>query len=196
MKPIFTTLILLAFLLGAFAFYSFRADAAQNKLERAAAAKEALIAEQESSVPAPATALKDPKIRLVTGAFNFLVPSEPVEVVGNPMATAANERAQRYERQASRFLNYAYKELHEEAEDVGQMSLKQTIVGAQLDGARRLILAARGEATAAEWAIIGPRVLRWSFAAFDKIQKDWQPQYAWIEGMLNSFREDFADVAR
>jgi len=196
MKLALTTLILLVALLAAFAFYTFRLDAVNSQKELADKAEAAFIAKQESDVPVPSVALKNPKIKPATSAYNFLVPSEPVEISGNSMATEANERAQRYEGQASRFFNYAYKELHEEAEDEGQMSLKQTIVGAQLDGARRLILAAREEATAAEWAIIGPRILRWSFAAFDKIQKDWQPKYIWIEGMLNSFREDFADAVR
>ena len=200
MKPVFTTLILSVFLLGAFAFYSFRADAAQNKLERAAAAKETLIAEQESSVPAPATALKDPEIRPGTRAFNFFVPSEPVHVEGNPAATAANQKVQLYEAKASRFFNHAYKELHklteDEAEDEGQVDWLRTTVGAQLDGARRLILSAKANSTAAEWSIMAPRILRWSFAAFDKIQNDWQSKYAWIEEVLKSFREDFTDAAQ
>jgi len=196
MKPIQVTLFLLIALLVVYAFYSIRLSAVQQEMARTEAVRAALIAEQEAAIPVAATALKDPEIRPGVRAFNFFVPSEPVHVEGNPMATATNQRVQRYEGQASRFFNYAYKELHEEAEDKGQMSLKQTIVGAQLDGARRLILSAKAEATTAEWAIMAPRILRWSFGAFDKIQNDWQSKYAWIEGMLKNFREDFADAAQ
>ena len=196
MKPIQITLLLLTALLAVYAFYSVRLDVVQQERSRAEAARAALIAEQEAAIPVASTALKDPEIRPRTRAFNFLVPSEPVHVEGNSMATVANQKAQGYEGQASRFFNYAYKELHEEAEDKGQMSLKQTIVGAQLDGARRLVLSAKAEATTAEWAVMAPRILRWTFAAFDKIQNDWQSKYAWIEGMLGSFREDFSDATQ
>jgi len=200
MKLALTTLILLVALLAAFAFYTFRLDAVNSQKELADKAEAAFIAKQESDVPVPSVALKNPKIKPATSAYNFLVPSEPVEISGNSMATAANQKAQRYEERASRLLNFAYEELHKfpeaDAEDEGQVEWLIKTVGRQLDGARRLILAAREEATAAEWAIIGPRILRWSFTAFDKIQKDWQPKYLWIEGLLNSFREDFTDAVR
>ena len=200
MKPIQTTLFLLTALLVAYAFYSVRLSSVQQERSRAEVAQAALIAEQEAAIPVAATALKDPEIRPGAHAFNFFVPSEPVYVEGNPVATAANQKVQLYEAKASRFFNHAYKELHKlteaEAEDEGQVDWLRTTVGAQLDGARRLTLSAKANSTAAEWSIMAPRILRWSFAAFDKIQNDWQSKYAWIEEVLKSFREDFSDAAQ
>ena len=189
MRRIIFLVILFVFLLAAFSIYFYLYRIKEEDVNQETRARLARIELQEASIPLPSQPLKTPEIIIPT-RYNFLVPSESIFVEGNEIATAANVKAQACEGKASRFFNYAYKELEEEAADEGQMALKQTIVGAQLDGARRLFAKAKEESTDAEWAIMSPRLSRWLAAALNKIELDWKDRYRWVEGMLDSFRED------